>query len=167
MPIRDVRLGRDVKIPYPDLVNLYECEIGDECFIGPFVEIQKGAKMGSGCRVQSHSFICTKVGIGNGVFIGHGVVFINDRHPPRFEEKYWEETVVGDNVVIGGVSECGDVGGGFDLYAELVRGRRFGEPCNVSRLAVLFEEADEAFGGDFGVGCYEHSAGLLDFCSLS
>jgi len=101
MPIRDVRLGRDVKIPYPDLVNLYECEIGDECFIGPFVEIQKGAKMGSGCRVQSHSFICTKVGIGNGVFIGHGVVFINDRHPPRFEEKYWEETVVGDNVVIG------------------------------------------------------------------
>lgn len=101
MPIRDVRLGRDVKIPYPDLVNLYECEIGDECFIGPFIEIQKGVKIGSGCRVQSHSFICTKVSIGNGVFIGHGVVFINDRHPPRFEEKYWEETAVGDNVVIG------------------------------------------------------------------
>ena len=101
MPVKDVKMGLGTKVPYPNLVNLYECSIGDNCFIGPFVEIQKGAEIGNNCRVQSHSFICSKVSMGNNVFVGHGVVFINDRHPPRFDEKDWEEVVVGDNVAIG------------------------------------------------------------------
>ncbi len=75
----DVRLGRDVKI-YA-FVNLYGCEIGDECKIGTFVEIQRGARLGRRVKVSSHSFICGDVTIEDGVFIGHGVVFINDKYP--------------------------------------------------------------------------------------
>jgi len=75
----DVRLGRDVRIFA--FVNLYGCEIGDETKIGTFVEIQKGAKIGKRCKISSHSFICEGVTIESGVFIGHGVTFINDRYP--------------------------------------------------------------------------------------
>jgi UDP-2-acetamido-3-amino-2,3-dideoxy-glucuronate N-acetyltransferase len=75
----DVKLGRDVKI-YA-FVNLYGCEIGDESTIGTFVEIQKGAKVGRRVKVSSHSFICEGVTIEDGVFIGHGVMFINDKYP--------------------------------------------------------------------------------------
>ncbi len=75
----DVKLGRDVKIFA--FVNLYGCEIGDESKIGTFVEIQKGAKIGSRCKISSHTFICEGVTIESGVFVGHGVTFINDRFP--------------------------------------------------------------------------------------
>ena len=75
----DVILGRNVKI-YA-FVNLYGCEIGDETRIGTFVEIQKGAKIGSHCKISSHTFICEGVTIESGVFVGHGVTFINDRYP--------------------------------------------------------------------------------------
>jgi acetyltransferase-like isoleucine patch superfamily enzyme len=75
----DVKLGRDVRIR--DFVNLYGCEIGDETRIGAFVEIQKGAKIGARCKISSHSFICEGVTIEAGVFVGHGVTFINDRYP--------------------------------------------------------------------------------------
>jgi acetyltransferase-like isoleucine patch superfamily enzyme len=75
----DVTLGRDVKI-YA-FVNLYGCEIGDDCKIGTFVEIQRGARLGRRVKVSSHSFICSDVTIEDGVFIGHGVVFINDKYP--------------------------------------------------------------------------------------
>jgi UDP-2-acetamido-3-amino-2,3-dideoxy-glucuronate N-acetyltransferase len=75
----DVKLGRDVRIQ--PFVNLYGCEIGDETKIGPFVEIQKGAKIGPRCKISSHTFICEGVTIEAEVFIGHGVVFINDRYP--------------------------------------------------------------------------------------
>jgi acetyltransferase-like isoleucine patch superfamily enzyme len=75
----DVKLGRDVKIHA--FVNLYGCEIGDETKIGTFVEIQKGAKIGSQCKISSHTFICEGVTLEAGVFIGHGVTFINDRYP--------------------------------------------------------------------------------------
>jgi acetyltransferase-like isoleucine patch superfamily enzyme len=75
----DVRLGRDVVVY--EFVNLYGCEIGDESRIGTFVEIQRGATVGKRCRVQSHSFLCDGVTIGDDVFIGHGVVFVNDNHP--------------------------------------------------------------------------------------
>jgi len=101
MPIKDVKLGKNVKIPYPELVNLYGCEIGDNCFIGPFVEIQEDVKIGKNCRIQSHTFICSKVRIGKNVFIGHGVMFINDRYPVHRDPKDWEETIVEDNAVIG------------------------------------------------------------------
>lgn len=101
MALKNVKLGKEVKIWHPDLVNLYDCKIGDDCMIGTFVEIQSGVKIGDRCRIQSHSFICSKVTIGNDVFVSHGVMFINDRYPPRFEEKDWEETIVEDGVSIG------------------------------------------------------------------
>ncbi len=82
MPIAPtVRLGRDVSIHHPDLVNLYGCTVGDETRIGAFVEIQKNAVIGSRCKISSHTFICEGVTIEDEVFVGHGVMFINDRHP--------------------------------------------------------------------------------------
>jgi len=82
MPVgKGVQLGKDVKIHHPDLVNLYDCAIGDETRIGTFVEIQVGAKIGSRCKISSHSFICEGVTIEDEVFVGHGVMFINDKFP--------------------------------------------------------------------------------------
>jgi UDP-2-acetamido-3-amino-2,3-dideoxy-glucuronate N-acetyltransferase len=82
MPIKsDVRLGSDVKIFHPDLVNLYGCEIGDGTKIGAFVEIQKNAFIGSRCKISSHTFICEGVKIEDEVFVGHGVMFTNDIYP--------------------------------------------------------------------------------------
>ena len=77
----DVILGPGVVIPQPDLVNLYGCEIGEGAKIGTFVEIQKGASIGRNCKISSHSFVCEGVHIEDGVFIGHGVMFINDIYP--------------------------------------------------------------------------------------
>jgi UDP-2-acetamido-3-amino-2,3-dideoxy-glucuronate N-acetyltransferase len=82
MPIKDdVQLGKDVRIFHPDLVNLYGCSIGDETRIGTFVEIQAGAVIGTRCKISSHSFICEGVIIEPEVFIGHGVMFTNDKYP--------------------------------------------------------------------------------------
>jgi len=82
MPVRDdVALGDDVKIIYPELVNLYSCRIGDDVKIGPFVEIQSGSVIGDRCKISSHSFICEGVFIEDEVMIGHGVMFTNDRYP--------------------------------------------------------------------------------------
>ena len=76
-----VRLGRDVVIPRPDLVNLYGCTIGEETKIGAFVEVQKNAVVGARCKLSSHTFVCEGVTIEDEVFIGHGVLFINDPYP--------------------------------------------------------------------------------------
>jgi UDP-2-acetamido-3-amino-2,3-dideoxy-glucuronate N-acetyltransferase len=76
-----VRLGRGVQIVQPDLVNLYGCAIGDETKIGAFVEIQKNASVGCRCKISSHTFVCEGVAIEDEVFVGHGVMFINDRYP--------------------------------------------------------------------------------------
>jgi acetyltransferase-like isoleucine patch superfamily enzyme len=82
MPITsDVKLGSGVKIFHPDLVNLYGCTIGADTKIGAFVEIQKNAIIGARCKISSHTFICEGVTIEDEVCVGHGVVFINDRHP--------------------------------------------------------------------------------------
>jgi acetyltransferase-like isoleucine patch superfamily enzyme len=82
MPIApDVELGPDVAIPQPDLVNLYGCRIGAGTRIGAFVEIQRGATVGKLCKISSHSFLCEGVHIGDEVFVGHGVLFINDMRP--------------------------------------------------------------------------------------
>jgi acetyltransferase-like isoleucine patch superfamily enzyme len=75
----DVKLGRDVKLA--GFINLYGCEIGDETKIGAFVEVQKNASIGRRCKISSHTFICEGVSIEDNVFIGHGVVFINDSYP--------------------------------------------------------------------------------------
>lgn len=81
MSVKDVRLGKKVQIHHPDLVNLYGCSIGDETKIGTFVEIQKNVAVGARCKISSHSFICEGVQIEDEVFVGHGVMFINDREP--------------------------------------------------------------------------------------
>ena len=81
----DVRMGRNVRIS--SFTNLYGCEIGDDVKIGAFVEIQKGAKIGCRCKISSHTFVCEGVTVEDGVFIGHHVVFTNDRYPRSTNEK--------------------------------------------------------------------------------
>jgi len=101
--VREVAFGAGVKLVEP--VNLYECSIGDDCFIGPFVEIQKGVVVGKRTRVQSHSFICELVEIGEDCFIGHGVMFINDTFasggPAHGRKDLWRPTRIGNRVSIG------------------------------------------------------------------
>src|SRR5207248_9735285 len=98
----DVKFGANVTVIEP--TNLYGCQIGDDSFIGPFVEIQKGAVIGKRCRIQSHSFICELVAIGDDCFISHGAMFINDLFltgRPAAERGLWRETKVGNQVSIG------------------------------------------------------------------
>lgn len=101
--LRKVKTGKDVTIMQPS--NLYECVLGNNCFVGPFTEIQKGVVIGNDCRIQSHSFICELVTIGNNCFIGHGVMFINDTFsdgkPATGNQSKWEKTIIGNNVSIG------------------------------------------------------------------
>lgn len=113
----NVTVGKDVTIMMPS--NLYGCDLGDSVFIGPFVEIQKNVRIGLRTKVQSHSFICELVQIGDDCFIGHGVVFINDlfsnNGPARGNKELWSSTRIGNNVSIGSnatilpVSICDDV----------------------------------------------------------
>lgn len=114
--IREVKVGENVKIVEP--CNLYECELGDEVFVGPFVEIQSNVKIGKRSRIQSHSFICSLVDIGEDCFIGHGVMFINDlfkEGKPAGNPSGWKETKIGNRVSIGSnatilpVDICDDV----------------------------------------------------------
>jgi acetyltransferase-like isoleucine patch superfamily enzyme len=100
--IKDVQFGENVTVVEP--VNLYECKIGGNSFVGPFVEIQKGVEVGANCKIQSHSFICEMVTIGNNCFIGHGVMFINDTMktgPANGDRSKWKQTIIGDSVSIG------------------------------------------------------------------
>ncbi len=99
----DVTFGQNVTIINPS--NLYGCKIGNDVFIGPFVEIQKDVSIGDRTKIQSHSFICELVDIGQDCFIGHGVMFINDLFskgtPARGEKSLWKKTKIGDGVSIG------------------------------------------------------------------
>ena len=101
--IKDVTFGENVKVVEP--VNIYGCTIGDNCFVGPFVEIQKEVVIGKATKVQSHAFICELVTIGEDCFIGHGVMFINDPFssggPARGDKTKWKATTIGNHVFIG------------------------------------------------------------------
>lgn len=101
--IKNVAFGENITVIEP--VNLYECDIGDNCFIGPFVEIQRNVKIGKSCRIQSHAFICELVSIGNFCFISHGVKFVNDLFslgkPADGDRSLWRSTKVGNYVSIG------------------------------------------------------------------
>ena len=101
--IVNVQFGENVKIVEP--VNIYGCKIGDNCFIGPFVEIQNNVCIGNNTKVQSHSFVCELVTIGDNCFIGHGVMFINDLFlkggPARGDKDLWMSTNIGNHVSIG------------------------------------------------------------------
>lgn len=101
--IKNVMFGENVKIVKP--VNIYGCTIMDDCFIGPFVEIQKDVVIGCKTKIQSHTFICELVSIGNDCFIGHGVMFINDLFtkggPAQGDKTMWKSTKIGNKVSIG------------------------------------------------------------------
>ncbi|CAN5257451.1 acyltransferase [soil metagenome] len=101
--VRDVEFGKNVKIVKP--VNLYGCRIGNGSFVGPFVEIQNDVIIGERTKIQSHTFICELVTIGDDCFIGHGVMFINDLFseggPAQGRKDLWKKTLIGNNVSIG------------------------------------------------------------------
>jgi UDP-3-O-[3-hydroxymyristoyl] glucosamine N-acyltransferase len=115
--IVDVSFGDNVTVVQP--ANLYGCSIGHDVFVGPFTEIQKGVTIGARTRVQSHSFICELVAIGEDCFVGHGVMFINDvfanAGPARGDKTLWKSTKIGNRVSIGSnatilpVDICDDV----------------------------------------------------------
>lgn len=100
--IRDVQFGENVRVVEP--CNLYGCQIGHDCFVGPFVEIQKNVVIGDRCKIQSHTFICEKVTIGSDCFIGHGVMFVNDTFQSggsAGDPALWKATHIGNQVSIG------------------------------------------------------------------
>lgn len=142
--IKDVCFGKDVIVVQP--VNLYGCSIGDNCFIGPFVEIQKNVKVGHACKVQSHTFICELVTIGNHCFIGHGVMFVNDLFkdggPAGGDSSKWKTTQIGNHISIGSnatilaVSICDHVviGAGAVVTKDIVQsGIYAGNPAKLIR----------------------------------
>lgn len=100
--IRDCEIGEGTKVW--NFVNMYGCKVGRDSMVGTFVEIQGGATIGDRTRVQSHTFICEMVHIGDDVFVGHGVMFINDTMPPQPEKDKWKATYVKDRASIG--SNC-------------------------------------------------------------
>lgn len=101
--VHDVEFGERVTIVEP--ANLYGCSIGDDTFVGPFVEIQKSVKIGKRCRIQSHSFVCELVEIGDDCVVAHGVMFTNDTFafggPARGNRALWKSTHIGNHVSIG------------------------------------------------------------------
>jgi acetyltransferase-like isoleucine patch superfamily enzyme len=140
----DVRFGHNVTIVEP--TNIYGCTIGDNCFVGPFVEIQKSVVIGARTRIQSHSFICELVTIGDDCFIGHGVMFVNDVFssggPARGRKELWKYTRIGNNVSIGSnatllpVSVCDDVviGAGAVVTRDIAKpGIYMGNPARFHR----------------------------------
>ncbi len=140
--IIDVKFGDNVTIIHP--VNLYSCTIGSDVFIGPFVEIQSGVQIGNRSRIQSHSFICSLVTIGADCFLGHGVMFVNDRFsiggPARGDSTIWEKTNIGDNVSIGSnatilpVSICANtvIGAGSVVTKDITKpGKYVGNPARL------------------------------------
>jgi len=147
----DVRLGEGVRLA--PFVNLYGCEVGDETRIGAFVEVQRDARIGKRCKISSHTFVCSGVTIEDEVFIGHGVVFINDRLPRATNadgspqsEKDWtvEETVIRERASVGSAAVilCGvEIGAGALVGAGAVVTKNVppnavvaGHPARVRRI---------------------------------
>jgi UDP-2-acetamido-3-amino-2,3-dideoxy-glucuronate N-acetyltransferase len=124
MPITpDVRLGERVEIRHPSLVNLYRCSIGDDTKIGAFVEVQKNASIGARCKISSHSFVCEGVTIEDEVFVGHGVVFTNDKHP-RATTQGQLQTEANWVVVPTLVRKGASIGSGAVILCGITIGRR-------------------------------------------
>ena len=124
MPIAPtVRLGRNVVIHHPDLVNLYGCRVGDDTKIGAFVEIQKNATIGALCKISSHTFICEGVEIEDEVFVGHGVMFINDPYPRATNEGALQ-TEADWNVVPTRVRRGASIGSGAVIMCGVTIGER-------------------------------------------
>jgi len=140
MPIADsVRLGADVKIFHPSLVNLYGCTIGDDTKIGTFVEIQKGSTIGARCKISSHTFICEGVLIEDEVFVGHGVMFTNDRFPRAANADGSLQTEADWNVEITRVKRAASIG----TSATIVSGVTIGEGALVGAGAVVTKDVPD------------------------
>lgn len=120
---KKTKLGKNVKIFQPDLVNLYGCKIGSETKIGAFVEIQKGASIGARCKISSHSFICEGVRIEDGVFVGHGVVFINDKFPRAVDKRGKLLTEKGWKVIQTRVKNGASIGSNATILAGVTIGK--------------------------------------------
>ena len=137
MPIApSVELGSNVRIFQPDLVNLYGCTIGDETKIGAFVEIQKNASIGARCKISSHTFVCEGVTIEDEVFVGHGVMFINDRHPRATNPDGSLQTEADWRVEPTRVCRGASLGSG----AVIMAGVRIGERAMVGAGAVVTKD---------------------------
>lgn len=145
MPIKDVVLGRDVRIFHPDLVNLYGCAVGDETKVGAFVEIQKGVTVGARCKISSHSFLCEGVTIDDEVFVGHGVMFINDLEPRATSTGGALQTEADWTVVPTFVRRGASIGSG----AVIMGGVTIGERSLVGAGAVVTKDVgpDEIVAG--------------------
>lgn len=124
MPLKDVNLADSAKVFYPDLVNLYGCVIGAETKVGTFVEIQKGAVIGVRCKISSHSFICEGVTIEDEVFVGHGVMFINDIEPRATSEGGGLQTEADWSVVETRVCRGASIGTGAVIMGGVTIGAR-------------------------------------------
>lgn len=140
MPIDETtRLGKDVRIFRPDLVNIYGAVIGAETRIGPFVEIQKGAVIGARCKIQSHTFIPDGVTIEDEVFIGHGVMFTNDRWPRAVDDQGRLIGAEGWNLAPTRVGRRAAIGSGATLLPVIVgEGAMIGAGAVVTRDVADF-----------------------------
>jgi len=140
--IRDTLFGVDCVVA--DCVNIYEARLGDRCFVGPWVEIQRGAVIGNNVRIQSHTLICEQMRIGDDVFIGHGVMTANSRRP-RSGARDWlcEPPVIGNRVVIGS-------------NATILPGVHIGDDAIVGAGAIVTRDVDR---GVTIVRCNEPLAG--------
>jgi acetyltransferase-like isoleucine patch superfamily enzyme len=132
----DVKLGPNVSIPQPALVNLYGCQIGEGTRIGAFVEVQRGAVIGANCKISSHSFVCAGVTIGDGVFIGHGVMFTNDRYPRAVNEDGSLQTDADWELIPTQVERHVSIG----TNATILPGVRIGEGALVGAGAVVTKD---------------------------
>jgi UDP-2-acetamido-3-amino-2,3-dideoxy-glucuronate N-acetyltransferase len=125
MPIADnVRLGADVRIAHPELVNLYGCSIGESTRIATFVEIQKNATIGARCKISSHTFVCEGVTIEDECFVGHNVCFINDRFPRATSESGQLQTEADWHVVSTRVCRGASIGSGVVILCGVTIGAR-------------------------------------------
>lgn len=132
--LNNVKLGRDVKIF--SFVNAYGCEIGDGAKIGAFVEIQKNARIGKNCKISSHSFICEGVIIEDNVFVGHGVMFTNDKYPRATNADGTPQTEADWEVVTTLVKKGASIGSG----ATIIAGVTIGENAIVGAGAVVTKD---------------------------
>ena len=140
MPINDsTKLGQNVKIFHPSLVNLYGCTVGDDTKIGTFVEIQKGATIGARCKISSHTFICEGVVIEDEVFVGHGVMFTNDRYPRAANVDGSLQTEADWTVEITRVRRAASIGTG----AVIVSGVTIGEAALIGAGAVVTKDVPD------------------------
>ena len=174
MPVSDtVSLGANVRIFQPALVNLYGCTIGDETKVGAFVEIQKNASIGVRCKISSHTFICEGVEIGDEVFIGHGVMFTNDKLPRATNSDGSLQTEVDWRVELTRVKNRASIG----TNATIISGVTIGEGAMVGAGAVVTKDIPageislkrgaEVYPKPIGIRIRQYTVGIVNSVPLT